>query len=155
VRLLQRRKCIHCSIGGVGRCVRGETKKEGHSTFLSLADLCLCESVYQILLSSSSSGIGGAAWRFPNVRTFNEGLLRPRVARAQKIIRHHPFLCSALSLPAALAYPLKGGLVDPLMRASNEHILIVRVPRAGGRPGYPSPLIAESPTAAISHLGLA
>ena len=25
-----------------------------------------------------------------------------------------------------------------LMRASNEHILIVRVPRAGGRRGYPS-----------------
>ena len=32
----------------------------------------------------------------------------------------------------------KGGLVDPRLRASNEHILIVRVPRAGGRPGYPS-----------------
>ena len=42
--------------------------------------------------------------------------------------------------PAALAYPFKGGLVDPLMRASDEHILIVRVPRAGGRPGYPSHL---------------
>jgi hypothetical protein len=25
------------------------------------------------------------------------------------------------------------GLVDPRLRASNEHILIVRVPRAGGR----------------------
>jgi len=37
--------------------------------------------------------------------------------------------------------PSKGGLVDPLMRASNEHILIVRVPRAGGRPGCPSPLL--------------
>jgi hypothetical protein len=34
----------------------------------------------------------------------------------------------------------KGSLVDPLVRASNEHILIVRVPRAGGRPGCPSPL---------------
>jgi len=31
----------------------------------------------------------------------------------------------------------KGGLVDPRLRASNEHIPIVRVPRAGGRPGYP------------------
>jgi len=28
----------------------------------------------------------------------------------------------------------EGGLVDPRLRASNEHILIVRVPRAGGRP---------------------
>jgi hypothetical protein len=73
------------------------------------------------------------------VRASNERNPRPRVARAQKIIRLHPFLCSALSLPAALVYPLKGGLVDPLMRASSEHILIVRAPRAGGRPGCPSP----------------
>src|SRR6266850_7379321 len=33
---------------------------------------------------------------------------------------------------------LKGSLVDPRLRASNEHLLSVRVPRAGGRPGYPS-----------------
>jgi hypothetical protein len=31
----------------------------------------------------------------------------------------------------------KGSLVDPRLRASNEHILIVRVPRAGGRSGCP------------------
>jgi|GEM_PF-3496179 hypothetical protein len=35
-------------------------------------------------------------------------------------------------------FPLKGNLVDPRLRASNEHILIVRVPRAGGGLGYPS-----------------
>ena len=35
-------------------------------------------------------------------------ILRPRVARAQRIIRVHPFLYSALSLPAALAYPHEG-----------------------------------------------
>jgi len=28
-------------------------------------------------------------------------------------------------------------MVDPRLRASNEHIPIVRVPRAGGRPGCP------------------
>jgi hypothetical protein len=28
------------------------------------------------------------------LRAFNEGLLRPRVARARKIIRLHPFFCS-------------------------------------------------------------
>jgi len=28
---------------------------------------------------------------------------------------------------------IRGGLVDPQVRASNEHIPIVRVPRAGGR----------------------
>jgi hypothetical protein len=38
-----------------------------------------------------------------------------------------------------LQFNFKGGLVDPQLRASNEHILIVRVPRAGGRPGYPVP----------------
>jgi len=48
------------------------TKKEGHSTFSSLADLCPCVSVYQILLSSSSSGMGWVAWRFPNVRALRE-----------------------------------------------------------------------------------
>ena len=48
------------------------------------------------------------------------------------------------ALSPALVYPLKGRLVDPLMRASNEHILIVRVPRAGGRPGCPSLLLLDS-----------
>ena len=35
-------------------------------------------------------------------------------------------------------FHLKGSLVDPRLRASNEHIPIVRVPRAGGRLGCPS-----------------
>ncbi len=35
--------------------------------------------------SSSPSSIKGAAWRFPNVRVCNEGLLGPRVARGQGI----------------------------------------------------------------------
>ena len=48
-----------------------------------------------------------------------------------------------IGLPSARVFPLphfifKGPLVDPRLRASNEHILIVRVPRAGGRPGDPS-----------------
>jgi hypothetical protein len=43
-------------------------------------------------------------------------------------------------------FHIKGSLVDPRLRASNEHILIVRVPRAGGRPGYPiSPLFEQPP----------
>ena len=36
----------------------------------------------------------------------------------------------------------KGSLVDPRLRASNEHIPTVRVPRAGGRSGYP--LVSQS-----------
>jgi hypothetical protein len=42
----------------------------------------------------------------------------------------------ALSQSSHLTF--KGSLVDPRLRASNEHIPIVRVPRAGGRPGCPS-----------------
>jgi len=34
------------------------------------------------------------------------------------------------------------------MRASNEHILIVRVPRAGGRPSYPF-IPSSSPLAVL------
>ena len=37
------------------------------------------------------------------------------------------------SLQVRLFLSSKGGLVDPRLRASNEHIPIVRVPRAGGR----------------------
>jgi len=40
--------------------------------------------------------------------------------------------------PQFLHFIFKGSLIDPRLRASNEHILIVRVPRAGGRPDYPS-----------------
>ena len=46
-----------------------------------------------------------------------------------------PFTARVLSIPH---YMFKGSLVDPRLRASNEHILIVRVPRAGGRLGCPS-----------------
>ncbi len=34
-------------------------------------------------------------------------------------------------------FSFEGSLVDPRLRASNEHIPIVRVPRAGRRPGSP------------------
>jgi hypothetical protein len=34
-------------------------------------------------------------------------------------------------------FTFKGSLVHPRLRASNEHIPIMRVPRAGGRPGCP------------------
>ena len=48
-------------------------------------------------------------------------------------------------IPTAHVFPIphfnfKGGLVDPRMRASNEHILIVRIPRAGGSSQLPRPL---------------
>jgi hypothetical protein len=36
-----------------------------------------------------------------------------------------------------------GGLVDPLLRASNEALPRARAPRAGGRPGRP-PLLLQS-----------
>jgi hypothetical protein len=45
-------------------------------------------------------------------------------------------------IPTARVFPIpyfifKGSLVDSRLRASNEHILIVHVPRAGERPCYP------------------
>ena len=46
--------------------------------------------------------------------------------------------------PNLLVHSSKGGLVDPQLRASNEHIPIVRVPRARGRPGCPVPFQARS-----------
>jgi hypothetical protein len=49
---------------------------------------------------------------------------------------------------------LKGSLVDPRLRASNEHIPIVRVPRAGGRSGWPSSLLTEVPSSWLSFLPL-
>jgi len=45
-----------------------------------------------------------------------------------------------------------GGLVDPRLRASNEHIPIVRVPRAGGRPGHPAPLLTALSPSSYNHL---
>jgi hypothetical protein len=75
------------------------------------------------------------------LRASNEGLLRPRVARAQKIIRLHPLLCSGSKgtcmsvVPlAAFFHPptsLQGwGLVDLPLRASKEGLLRPRVARA-------------------------
>jgi len=63
-----------------------------------------------------------------NLFTFKGGWDDPNCAlRATLILLNNPskLACSLL----------KGSLVDPRLRASNEHILIVRVPRAGGRPG--------------------
>jgi hypothetical protein len=55
------------------------------------------------------------------LRASNEGLLRPRVARAQETI----------SLLIQSDPPFLGEQSNcPLLRASNEHSLIVRVPRA-------------------------
>jgi hypothetical protein len=67
---------------------------------------------------------------------FMAGLVHRRLSR---VVRGWRLI--DLSLRAAFPIPhfvFKGSLVDPRLRASNEHILIVRVPRAGGRPGYPS-----------------
>ena len=47
----------------------------------------------------------------------------------------------------------KGSLVDPLMRALSEVLLKERVPRAGGRPGYPFlPIYRAVPLSPTSHI---
>jgi hypothetical protein len=71
-------------------------------------------------LARSLSGMGADELL---LRASNEGSPRPRVARAKKIIRFHPLL---YGLPpfASPHFFFKGGLVDPLVRASNEALLI-------------------------------
>jgi hypothetical protein len=54
-------------------------------------------------------------------------------------------------VPTERVFPIpyfifKGSLVDSRLRASNEHILIVRVPRAGERPGYPTSFFSILPS---------
>jgi hypothetical protein len=75
------------------------------------------------------------------LRASNEGLLRPRVARAQKIIRLHPLLCSGSKGSARVSFhPIhraasaskKDGLAVPLSpfsgRAFREHRRSSRLP---------------------------
>ena len=46
--------------------------------------------------------------------------------------------------PSLLVFFPGGGLVDPLLRASNEALPRARVPRAGGRPGCLPPLLQSA-----------
>ena len=83
------------------------------------------------------------------LRASNEGSPRPRVARAQKIIRLHPPFCPSLRasnerdrskrLIQTCSF-LSHGMAPVLnpLRPSNEHILIVRVPGAQDQRGCPS-----------------
>jgi len=78
-------------------------------------------------------------------------LARARAFRGRALREHrrssgHP----PLFFQSFLSISFGGGLVDPLLRASNEHILIVRVPRARGRPGCPLPSCGAIPA---SHAG--
>jgi len=60
-----------------------------------------------------------------------------------------PFQTRCFPAPsqAIRRFPEERGLVDPRLRASNEHLPSVRVPRAGGQPGHtPLPLQARSYT---------
>jgi len=55
--------------------------------------------------------------------------------------------CFPAPSQAIRRFPEERGLVDPRLRASNEHLPSVRVPRAGGQPGHtPLPLQARSYT---------
>ena len=85
----------------------------------------------------------GGAWRVPSVRAFNEGSLRPRVARAQET--SDSFLSPLSAALAERVSPHSYRLSReewpgcPLLRASDEHIPIVRVRRARRAPGRSSP----------------
>jgi hypothetical protein len=93
------------------------------------------------------------------LRASNEGLPRPRVARAQKIIRLHPLLCSASKkgtwpLPLCPSLRTSNNIYAPskltctpshgralmlvYVRPSNEALLRARVPGAQDQRGCPS-----------------
>jgi hypothetical protein len=75
----------------------------------------------------------------PSLRVSNDGLLRPRVARAGSPGRP-PFLVSTLSLQG-------GG--ESQLRPSNEHILIVRVPGVQGLTMLPRSPTSVSTTGSL------
>ncbi len=74
------------------------------------------ERGYRYSLQARSLSLQGWGLIDLPLRASNEGLLRPRVARAQKIIRLYPLLYSASK---------KGGLATPLLEAG-----VARAPRA-------------------------
>ena len=61
----------------------------------------------------------------------SEGLLRPRIARAQEANRPH-YLPSRISFPPTPPFLSRVAWSGPSPRASREHILIVRTLRAKG-----------------------
>src|SRR5207342_1951466 len=65
----------------------------------------------------SSSLVISQGWGLIDLplRASNEGLLRPRVARAQKIIRLHPLLCSASKKGTWPLPPLLAGFFSILL----------------------------------------
>ena len=65
------------------------------------------------------------------LRASNEGLLRPRVARAQKIIRLHPLRCSGSKEPARVSFHLSKCSLEKLLRL--PHMLLdirLQMPRS-------------------------
>jgi MarR family transcriptional regulator, 2-MHQ and catechol-resistance regulon repressor len=58
--------------------------------------------------------------------------------------------CFSPPFQAPSSFSSKGSLVDPRLRASNEALLRARVPRAGGRPGCPPPLLTHCSSADYS-----
>jgi hypothetical protein len=63
-----------------------------------------------------------------------------RVFRDRALHEHRRPASLPTHAPSKIArfFSSQGSLVDPQVRASNEHLLSVRVPRARGRPGCPS-----------------
>ena len=85
----------------------------------------------------------------PQLRAFNDDLLR--ITPSPQAVARRSSTARVFPIPHFI---FKGSLVDPRLRASNEQILIVRVPRVGGRPGYPSdPSETARCTSTGDHLG--
>ena len=110
--------------------------------------------------------ISSTSWRSssrPSRRSLRYNPVKLTESRPRSVASvYGPFLTSCTKVarlvshcarPESLPMPLKDSLVDPQVRASNEHLLSVRVPRAGGRPGCPlPPPLPISPHPIDNHL---
>jgi hypothetical protein len=131
-------------------------KRLRHSTFYEQVGPCLCTESSKLFDFPFLLVFGGVVWRVSSVRAINEGSPRPRVARAQKIIRLHPFLCSALLYPIQLHSSLSGGVARLPFTARIGRAHSYRARSASKKGTWPLlPLIVESRRAATSPLGFA
>jgi hypothetical protein len=107
-----------------------------------------------ILVKRNSLGNGADSYWSPPAHSF---LTRPPIGR--HFSHAQPSDCLAIDFPGRAISPGEDLLFPPLrhhtfslkgvaklsLRASSEHIPIVRAPRAGGRPGYPLSSLFEQP----------
>jgi hypothetical protein len=90
---------------------------------------------------------GERSWLAHSTFCYGHGLYESPICAHRPTAINAPskLACFIAPFRAIRRFPGELGLVDPRLRASNEHSFTVRVPRAGGQPGHvPLPLQARS-----------